>query len=177
MTAARFSACLAFWLKAEGGYSDNPDDPGGPTCCGITSQTLAEYLGRPVSIKDVRALNPGTVSPIYERLYWQPVQGDKLPPGVDLFVSDTAINMGVGTAARMLQTALGVTVDGDIGPVTLAAPALAYPRAVIQKLSKLREARYRADPKFSVFGKGWLARLAAVTAQASADAVPQGVNA
>lgn len=169
MTAC-FDAALAFVLTAEGGFSDNPRDNGGATCCGITAQTLAEYLGRPVDISDVRALTPATVAPIYERLYWTPLQGDKLPLGVGLFLFDTAVNMGVRTAIQMLQSALGVPADGGLGPITLNAPAMAYPRAVIQKLSKAREGRYRSLADFDVFGAGWLNRLAAVTAQALKDA-------
>lgn len=166
----RFSACLAFVLRAEGGFVCDPRDEGGATNCGVTIGTLAEYLGRPVDVNDVRDLTPAKAAPIYERLYWSPICGDKLPPGVDLMCFDAAVNMGVGTAARMLQAALGVPEDGQIGPQTLAAPGLTYPKAVLFKLNAARAAKYRSLSTFPVFGKGWLARLANVTAQATKDA-------
>lgn len=170
MSASRFPACLDWVLKAEGGFVDRGDDPGGPTNLGITSQTLAEYLRRPVNIEDVRGLTRASVAPIYEALYWTPIGGDSLPAGVDLMLFDCAVNQGVGAAVHLLQTAVGVPPDGVIGPVTLAAPALRYPKAVIWKLSTARLERYRANPHVNTFGRGWMNRLAAVTAQAQKDA-------
>jgi lysozyme family protein len=166
VSAGRFLACLQAVLTYEGGFVDNPQDNGGATCWGITLATLSEYSGRPCTVEDVKALTPVRAQPVYEALYWTPIQGEKLPMGVDLFVFDTAVNMGVGTAAKMLQTALNVTADGVIGPQTLSAPAMAYPKALILKLSKAREQRYRSLDDFDVFGDGWLTRLANVTAQA-----------
>jgi lysozyme family protein len=67
--------------------------------------------------------------------------------------------MGLGTAARLLQTALAVEIDGDIGPVTLAAARAAPPRAVVARYAGLRRARYRGLATFWRFGRGWLARV------------------
>lgn len=167
---SRFRDCLTFVLGLEGGFADDPADPGGATCCGVTIATLAEYLGRTVSVDDVRALTPCSASPIYLRLFWTPIQGDQLPKGVDLMTFDAAVNQGCGFATRMLQKAVNVPVDGVIGHVTLGAPALKYPKAVLQKLHTARHARYLSTPGFDRFGEGWLNRLAKVTAEAMKDA-------
>ena len=59
MSAANFPACLAFTLKFEGGFVNDPRDPGGPTNMGITIATLSHELGRAATIKDVRTLSKG----------------------------------------------------------------------------------------------------------------------
>lgn len=170
ITADRFADCLAFVLKAEGGFSNDPMDSGGATNLGITSETLAEYLGRPVTVADVRGLTAETAAAIYRARYWQPVHGDSLPAGVDLMAIDSAVNMGVRTAARMLQVAVGVPMDGVIGDQTLSALAHVRPEAVIQAMSAKRAQTYRALDDFKRFGAGWLNRLSAVTKQALQDA-------
>jgi lysozyme family protein len=71
-----------------------------------------------------------------------------------LFHFDTAVNMGVGTAARMLQTALGVDADGEIGPITLATASRADPPRVLAAYAALRRTRYRSLSTFRRFGRG-----------------------
>ena len=120
-----FGAALAFVLRQEGGYSDNPADPGGATNLGITRRTLAGW--RKVSPwwnlpkTAVQALSAAEAGEIYRALYWSPVAGDDLPAGLDLAVFDFAVNSGPDRAARALQGIVGVAVDGRIGPKTLAA--------------------------------------------------------
>lgn len=76
-----------------------------------------------------------------------------------LFHFDTTVNIGVGTAARMLQTALGVDADGEIGPITLAAASQADPPRVLAAYAALRRTRYRSLLTFRRFGRGWFARV------------------
>jgi lysozyme family protein len=77
--------------------------------------------------------------------------------------------MGVGTAVRLLQAALGAPADGVVGPATLAAARRADPGAAITRLGAERRARYRALAGFDAFGAGWLRRVDEVTAQALAQ--------
>jgi lysozyme family protein len=173
-TPDRFSRCLDVILRMEGGFVDNPKDPGGATSLGVTigvlGQHLGQHLGRPATVADVKALTPATVAPIYRTGYWDPVRADDLPAGLDLIVFDTAVNMGVGVARVMLQRAAGVVADGHLGPATLAAIAAAKPAVVIDAFAEARDRRYRALADFPTFGKGWLARVAKVEALALADA-------
>jgi lysozyme family protein len=78
-------------------------------------------------------------------------------------VFDTAVNMGVGTAARMLQMAAGVTVDGEIGPATIAA---AGADGVLDAFRDARIAHYQGLAGFPTYGKGWLDRVALAYAAA-----------
>lgn len=155
-------------LGYEGGFADDPRDPGGATMLGITQGTLSHWLGRQASVDEVRALAPATVAPIYRALYWNTVQGDALPGGVDLLVFDESINSGPSRAARTLQEAVGAVADGMIGPATLAAVAAADPLDVIDMFTQLHEAFYRSLSAFKAFGHGWLSRLHSVAQKATA---------
>jgi lysozyme family protein len=72
---------------------------------------------------------------------------------------DAAVNHGVGNAARMLQEALGVPVDGEIGPETLGAARTLPVEQVISRYANIRRARYRSLGHFWRFGRGWLRRV------------------
>ena len=58
MAAGNFEACLKFVLQFEGGFVNNPKDPGGPTNLGVTQATLSGFLGRQATIDEVKALTP-----------------------------------------------------------------------------------------------------------------------
>ena len=161
-----FEACLPIILQSEGGFVNNPADPGGATNLGVTLNTLSSWLGRAATITDVQALTPASVAPIYQARYWNVCSCDAWDSGVDLMVFDEAVNQGPGRAITTLQAALGVTADGSAGPATLAAAQLEDAAATIAKIAALREAFYRSLSTFSVFGTGWLNRLNRTTALA-----------
>lgn len=159
-----FQACLAFVLHEEGGYSDNPKDPGGITNLGVTLRTWQAWVGHSVTAHDMAALTPAAVTPLYLARYWDAVKGDALPAGLDLCLFDSSVNQGPGTAAQILQGVLSLPKDGIIGPHALAALAGGAP---IDAFCTARETAYRADKDFPTFGKGWLARVAACQKLAS----------
>lgn len=80
---------------------------------------------------------------------------------------DASVNHGVGAAARFLQEALGVEIDGEIGPITLRAAGIADPRQALARYAVARRYRYRALPHFWRFGRGWLRRVDATLAAAT----------
>jgi uncharacterized protein (TIGR02594 family) len=164
--SATFETALAHILEMEGGYGDDPADPGGPTNVGITLADYARHKGltvtdanRAMLIDGLRRIPPGEVRAIYLTAYWQPSHGGELPAALALFHFDTAVNMGTGTAARMLQTALDVTIDGEIGPETRSAAAAADPATLLTAYAELRRRRYRSLAAFPRFGRGWLSRV------------------
>jgi lysozyme family protein len=157
-----FEAALALILDQEGGFADHPADPGGPTKFGITQATLARRLGRPVSADQVRRLGPAEVRAIYREHYWNAVRADDLPSGIDVAVFDCAVNSGPGRAARLLQKALDVPVDGVVGPVTLAAARNGSPTHIIRTMTEARLAFLERLPTWPVFGRGWRKRVLAV---------------
>lgn len=173
-----FQAALAAVLRFEGGYVDDPRDPGGATARGVTQVTLAAFRGRPVGKAEVAALTAEEAAAIYRRMYWDAVRGDELPGGVDLAVFDLAVNSGPGRAARMLQAVLGVRIDGIIGPATLAACRGAPAARTSELLCDARLRFLQSLPTWGVFGRGWSNRvqrvrnLAGALAASSPTAAP-----
>ncbi len=166
MAEANWDACLAFVLAAEGGYVDDPMDPGGATNLGITLQVLSTWRHTAVTKVDVQNLQQDEAGAIYRANYWNAERCSDLPSGVDLMVFDAAVNMGIGRSAKFLQAAAGVTADGSIGPQTLAATAAAPAAALVDVLADARLQFYQGLPTFDHFGQGWSARVNNVKAQA-----------
>jgi lysozyme family protein len=168
----RFDECLEFTLQSEGGYVDDPADPGGATNMGITLATLREWSDdRDLGVPQVQDMSLRTARAIYRALYWNPLRADDLPLGVDLSVFDFGVNAGIWRTARLLQRALGFTgdeVDGSIGPETLTAAAKADARGLIDDLAERQAAYYRGLADFPTFGRGWLSRTEARKAAALA---------
>lgn len=159
---SQFERCLEVILHHEGGYVNHPRDPGGMTNLGVTKRTWESWTGRPASEAEMRALTPEVVAPLYEARYWNVIQADNLPMGVDLVVFDFGVNAGPARAARYLQTVIGTDADGMIGPMTLAT-LQAFTRAhgageLIRLYSEQRRQYYRSLATFDTFGRGWLRR-------------------
>src|SRR5665213_3230783 len=97
---------MPYMLLNEGGYVNNPHDPGGPTNLGITIHTLSAYLGRPASIADVKALTIATVTPIYKHNYWDMLNLDSITDqGCATAIFDMCVNFGPGGAKSMVAQA------------------------------------------------------------------------
>lgn len=158
-----FDKALAAVLVHEGGYVNNPKDPGGMTNLGCTKTVWEEHCGHPVDEKVMRALTPVDVAPIYKNKYWDKVKGDDLPSGVDYVVFDAAINSGPGRAAKWLQACVGVEPDGGIGPKTLAAVRAFDAKQLIDDYGKRRLSFLYDLPTWDTFGKGWARRVNEVT--------------
>ena len=166
MAADNFDACLQHILQYEGGFVNDPQDPGGATNHGVTKKTWEAYVGHSVTVDDIRALTVAQVGPLYRQRYWGILFCDEWPKGVDLIIFDEAVNQGPGRAAKTLQTAAGVPDDGVIGPATKAAVAAHKAADLIDSISQLRAKFYQSLSTFPRFGKGWMNRLHDVTATA-----------
>jgi len=156
-----FDTCFDLMLAHEGGYVDHPSDPGGRTNLGVTQRVWEEWLGRPVSEKEMRALTPAMVKPLYKRKYWDAVRADDLVFGVDYCVFDVAVNSGPGRAIKFLQSSVGVTPDGGFGPRTLAAVKEAEkdPTRLIEMYCARRLEFLQSLKTFETFGNGWSRRV------------------
>lgn len=160
---ATFDDCLAVILKHEGGYVNDPHDPGGMTNLGVTKRVWDDWSGRESSEADMRGLTPAKVAPLYRANYWNALQCDALPIALALCVFDFGVNAGVGRGARYLQQVAGTAADGHIGPATIAAVnALAKSLGVaelVRRYSIARTAYYKSLTLFPRYGKGWLRRV------------------
>ena len=159
-----FEASFTQVLKSEGGFVNNPKDPGGMTNLGCTKAAWEEHCGHQVDEKVMRALQPADVAPLYKRKYWDKVCGDDLPSAIDYMVFDTAINSGPGRAVKLLQGCVGVEMDGGLGPKTLAAVRAFDAKQLIADYSKRRLSFMMDLPAWVTFGKGWTKRVEEVEA-------------
>jgi lysozyme family protein len=158
---SNFETCLALMLAHEGGYVHHEKDPGGRTNLGVTQRVWEEWVGHEVDEKQMRALTPETVAPLYKRKYWDACRADDLVAGVDYVVFDVAVNSGPGRAVKFLQSCVGVTADGGFGPATLAAVKEAEkdPARLIEMYCAKRLEFLQSLKTFETFGKGWSRRV------------------
>jgi len=153
-----FDQCLEWLLVHEGGFVNHPKDPGGMTNLGVTKATLERWTGSHVTEEDMRALEPANVAPIYKGLYWDKVNGDNLPSGVDWAMFDWAVNSGPRRPIKALQRAVGASQDGILGPKTLRSVADTSAEHIINSLHDQRQRFYEGLSTFSTFGRGWTHR-------------------
>ncbi|WP_414461839.1 glycoside hydrolase family 108 protein [Hyphomicrobium sp. DY-1] len=168
---ARFHACLAETLKWEGGYSNDKYDPGGATMNGIIQKEYDAYrLRKGLAKQSVRNISAAERDEIYRTKYWDEVNGDRLPPGVDLQTFDFGVNAGPQRGIKCLQSALGVDPDGHMGEITERALAACDPIEIVSKMADYRRRYYRSLSTFWRFGRGWLTRVQECTDAAVAMA-------
>ena len=153
-------------LAHEGGFVNNPKDPGGMTNLGVTKAAWEGYVGKPVDEDFMRKLTPEVVKPFYKAMYWDKIKGDQLPNGVDYAAYDLAVNSGVGRAAKFLQTIAGVMADGVLGPKSMGAIRECNPEHTVDALCDMRLDFLKRLPTFETFGKGWTIRVNDVKAKA-----------
>lgn len=122
-------------VAREGGYVNDPDDPGGATNHGVTIHTMRR-LGLDldgdgaVTARDVKRLSQAQAIEIFIQHYFVKPRIAELPDALHATVFDMYVNAG-GNAVKILQRLLGqmgyeVAVDGAIGPQTIAAARAAY---------------------------------------------------
>jgi lysozyme family protein len=148
-----FDKAFEHVVGLEGGYVDDPRDPGGETKYGIAKKFHPR--------EDIKNMTLERAKEIYYKDYWIPAQCEKLEWPMSLYVFDAAVNQGVVPAVRMLQETVGTTPDGVIGPRTLAAVKAAGHEGELLYLVR-RAFRYIGTINFNAFGRGWLKRLFAI---------------
>lgn len=152
-------------LRREGGFVNHAADRGGATNYGITQETLASWRGRSVSVDEVRDLTEDEAREIYAARYVvEPRFADIEDEDLAALVVDCGVNHGTNRATQWLQQAAGVTVDGQVGPVTLAAVngknGHTLFRAVLAERCRFYGKLITRDPSQAPFAAGWMARVA-----------------
>ena len=149
-----FDSSIAYVLANEGIDSNDPADRGGRTRFGITDHEAAAHG------LDVVTLTLDQAKAIYRADYW--VFDAIADRRVATKLLDMAINMGVGTAVRLAQIAVGVKVDGVLGPVTVVAINGTSPETMLASLVEAAVRRYieivLRDHSQLVFLRGWASR-------------------
>lgn len=155
-----FNKVMDHIFQWEGGYVDHPRDPGGATNMGITFGTLQEWRGELITKQDVQNLTREEAMDIYRSRYWNAVDGDWFPAGLDLVLMDGGVNSGPRASVRWLQRALGVTDDGILGPQTRAAVRASQSLSgLIEKTLDERLKSVRQFRNYDTFGRGWENRI------------------
>jgi lysozyme family protein len=166
---ANFDVFLPILLRFEGGYVDDPTDPGGETNKGVTMATFQqcshELLGLDPTSDNLKALTDAQAGIIYKALYWNKIQGDAIGlQDLANIVCDFYVNAG-GHASKLLQHVLNnmgahVVEDGSIGAATMQALAGLDQVQVYRQYKQGRIAYYQAlGQRFPQFVKGWLNRV------------------
>jgi lysozyme family protein len=167
MAASNFLACFNETESFEGGYVDNPHDPGGATLKGVTQAVYSAWLREHQRASaPVRGASDADIQAIYRELYWNPVRGDDLFVGLDLVMVDYGWGSGPITAIEHMQGLLDISVDGKFGPETLVAVNARKQAQFINELCAERLAFFQRLPTWRYFGVGWTNRLNACKAKA-----------
>ncbi len=155
MAASNFAACLDIVLVYEGGLSTNPADPGnwtgGAVGRGMLEGTKFGIAASAHPALDIPHLTRDRAALIYRADYWNAIDGDALPPGVDLAVFDACVNSGVGKAREWLAAARALSASSA---------------AVVTAICDRRLSFLHALGNWRAFGKGWGARVAGIEAKA-----------
>ena len=157
MVAATYQAAMVRVFADEGGYTNDPVDPGGATNWGITIIDARKYWKADATPQDVKNMPKDVAAKIYRAHYANPMRYDDLPAGFDYSVLDAAINSGVGRAPVWAGKALGITAK-SINDVVAPANAAPDKVALIQKYWAVRLAFLQGLKTFWRFGKGWTRR-------------------
>ena len=171
---ASFDAFFPTLLKHEGGFVNDPVDPGGATNKGITMATFQscarKYLNIDPTLANLKALTDAQAGKIYKPLYWDKVRCDDIElQELANIVFDFQVNAG-GNAAKLLQRVLNdlganppLGVDGDIGEKTIAALRRMDQKEVYRRYKQGRIDYYQdlvdKRPPLGKFLKGWLNRV------------------
>lgn len=155
-----FDTAFERLLGSEGGYVDDPKDPGGETKWGISKRSYPAL--------DIKNLTQAQAKEIYLRDFWLPL-GAAAHPAVKFQVFDFAVNSGISTALRKLQLAVGVADDGHWGAVSAAALAKQELNDTLMRFAAHRLKFMNRLSNWDHNSRGWSERVANDLLYASED--------
>jgi len=177
---ANFNEALNLILQNEGGYVNDPDDPGGETYKGIARKMWPEWLGWDIIdiLKKQGSFPRATIAPdeieidqqlqyevksFYYQNFWSKIKGDSIVnQSVAESIVDFAINAGIGTSIELAQKVVGADVDGSIGSNTLTAINQFNPDHFIAAFAVEKIRRYiqiiAKRPASKKYFTGWVIR-------------------
>jgi len=156
-----FDAFIDRVLTHEGGYVNDPRDPGGETKFGISKRSFP--------MLDIKGLTRDDAKALYRVNFWELVRGDELPRQFAFQALDAAVNHGIGNAVRWMQRAVGAADDGFIGPVTMERIKRFDPADLVLLFNAERLEFYTKLSTFDAFGRGWTRRVAGNLRHAAQD--------
>jgi lysozyme family protein len=164
---SNFDTCLSLLLEHEGGYTNHPSDPGGPTNFGITIEDYRRYVKVNATAADVRRMKLDEAKIIYREKYWDAQRCDELPPGTNYAIFDYGVNSGIRRSGKVLRRALGLPVDSsDVTDVVVTAAHTVDVNALVVDICDERLHFLRSLKTWPVFGAGWGRRVREVKSTA-----------
>lgn len=136
----------------EGGYKNDPYDPGGETKWGVSKRAYPHL--------DIKNLTREAAKDIYYKDFWLAIDAEDLPDGVTYQLFDFAINSGIQTSIRYFQRALGVADDGNWGPISQGVASKTTESDMIMRLNAERLDFMTRLKNWPNHGKGWARRIA-----------------
>lgn len=182
MAVWTYDESLRRLLVHEGGYSNHPSDPGGPTKYGITIADYRRYVKPGATAEDVKNMPLSDAKSIYKHKYWDRMRCDDLPPGVDYTIFDYGVNSGTGRAPKVLKRCLGLDAsDSTVTDKVIEAAKKRDPKALAKGICDERLRFLQSLRTWPTFGAGWgrrvkeclAAALAMITRGAPVPAKPQ----
>ena len=154
-----FEKCFKDLMKHEGGYVNDPKDPGGETKYGISKRAYPNT--------DISSLSEEMAKDIYYSDYWVKMKVESIPQNLRPIYFDMAVNMGKSRAVKIMQKAANnkgrnIDVDGGLGPATRKAL-----NGVEHKRVQAFRVKYYSDlvnskPDLEKFYYGWYRRAVSV---------------
>ena len=154
---ANFNEAFEKILRFEGGYVNDKSDSGGETKYGISKKAFPNV--------DIKNLTLNEAKEIYKKVYWDKIKGDEINnQKIAEIIFDTAINMGISTAAKLAQKILNVKQDGIIGAITLNALNNVNEEVFTKDYKLARIAKYVEIAKGDKikFLRGWIKRVLSI---------------
>ena len=156
-----FDKAMDLVFKYEGGYVNDPDDPGGETKYGISKRQYPDL--------DIKNLTKEQAKEIYMADYWNKIKGNELPPKVAVFLLQCAVNMGTKRAVKILQSSAKSFledkpyVDGIIGPQTISCVHMVDENMLVPEIAARQALRYvtlcKKNSTLYKYMLGWLRRV------------------
>lgn len=149
---SNFDVFIERVLDHEGGYVNDPRDPGGETQWGISKRAFPWV--------NIKTLTRKQAIELYREYYWNRARCEEFPKALQFQILDAAINHGIGNSIRWLQRAVDVADDGVVGPVTITAVADYPADAVVLAFNAERLDFYTKLSTWDRYGRGWTRRIA-----------------
>jgi lysozyme family protein len=151
MTGLVWETAINLVLENEGGYVNDPKDPGGETKYGISKKQYPNI--------DIPNLTLDQAKRIYYEDYWLRNKCDRFPDCISVCLFDFCVNSNAMKAKKLLQKCLKVKEDGIIGNQTIGAAHRLPLRPIIEQYCDLRRVYLMSLKGFARFGGGWLKRV------------------
>jgi lysozyme family protein len=171
---ADFTKAFQLMIAHEGGYVNDPDDPGGETYKGVARKIFSKWNGW--TTVDMLKRQPGfpsnldkdaelqeSVSDFYRVTFWDQMKGDQITDqAVATSIFDFGVNAGMGTSASLAQMVVGAKTDGVIGPKSVTSLNAFNNEHFLAAFTVAKIARYvnivKKRPTSQKYFYGWVLR-------------------